>query len=69
MENILEIEDLVVHYETDDEVVEAVNNIKLTMKKGEILGLVGETGAGKTTTALAIMGLLPEHVGAIKKGK
>ncbi len=69
MENILEIEELVVHYETDDEVVEAVNNIKLTMKKGEILGLVGETGAGKTTTALAIMGLLPEHVGAIKKGK
>lgn len=68
-ENILEIEDLVVHYETDDEVVEAVNSIKLTMKKGEILGLVGETGAGKTTTALAIMGLLPEKVGAIKKGK
>ena len=68
-ENILDIEDLVVHYETDDEVVEAVNNIHLTMKKGEILGLVGETGAGKTTTALAIMGLLPEKVGAIKKGK
>ena len=68
-ENILDIEDLVVHYETEDEVVEAVNNIKLTMKKGEILGLVGETGAGKTTTALAIMGLLPERVGAIKKGK
>ncbi len=68
-ENILEIEDLVVHYETDDEVVEAVNNIHLTMKKGEILGLVGETGAGKTTTALSIMGLLPEKVGAIKQGK
>ncbi len=68
-DNILEIEDLVVHYETDDEVVEAVNNIHLTMKKGEILGLVGETGAGKTTTALSIMGLLPEKVGAIKQGK
>ncbi len=68
-ENILDIEDLVVHYETEDEVVEAVNGIKLTMKRGEILGLVGETGAGKTTTALAIMGLLPERVGAIKKGK
>ena len=68
-ENILDIEDLVVHYETEDEVVEAVNGIRLTMKKGEILGLVGETGAGKTTTALAIMGLLPERVGAIKKGK
>ncbi len=68
-ENILDIEDLVVHYETEDEVVEAVNNIRLTMKRGEILGLVGETGAGKTTTALAIMGLLPERVGAIKQGK
>ena len=68
-DNILEIEDLVVHYETDDEVVEAVNNIHLTMKKGEILGLVGETGAGKTTTALSIMGLLPERVGAVKQGK
>ena len=42
-ENILDIEDLVVHYETEDEVVEAVNSIKLTMKRGEILGLVGET--------------------------
>lgn len=68
-ENILDIEDLVVHYETDDEVVEAVNSINLSMKKGEILGLVGETGAGKTTTALAIMGLLPDGVGAVKQGK
>ncbi|MBE5890200.1 MAG: ABC transporter ATP-binding protein [Lachnospiraceae bacterium] len=68
-ENILEIQNLVVHYETQDEVVEAVNSINLTLKKGEILGLVGETGAGKTTTALAIMELLPEKVGAIKKGQ
>ena len=43
--------------------VEAVNNISFQLKKGEVLGLVGETGAGKTTTALGIMGLLPSKVG------
>ena len=67
-ENILEIRDLVVHYETGEEVVEAVNNIALNIGKGEVLGLVGETGAGKTTTALAIMGLLPEKVGHVVSG-
>lgn len=58
-ENLLEIKNLVVHYETDDGVVEAVNNLSLSIAKGETLGLVGETGAGKTTVALSIMGLLP----------
>lgn len=67
-ETVLRIKDLVVHYETDEEVVEAVNNINLAIGKGEILGLVGETGAGKTTTALAIMGLLPAKVGHIIQG-
>ena len=67
-ENILEIKDLVVHYETDEEVVEAVNNITLEIGKGQILGLVGETGAGKTTTALSIMGLLPAKVGHVIQG-
>lgn len=67
-ENILSIKDLVIHYETDEEVVEAVNNISLDLKKGEILGLVGETGAGKTTTALGIMGLLPEKVAHVIQG-
>ena len=56
---ILRLKDLVVHYETDEEVVEAVNGINLELEKGKVLGLVGETGAGKTTTALSIMGLLP----------
>ena len=67
-ENILSIKDLVVHYETDEEVVEAVNNIRLDIGKGQILGLVGETGAGKTTTALTIMGLLPPKVGHVIQG-
>lgn len=57
-EKLLEIEDLVVEYHTDNGVVHAVNGISLELSKGEIIGLVGETGAGKTTTALSIMQLL-----------
>lgn len=48
----LEVKDLVIQYMTQDGVVHAVNGINLTLDKGETLGLVGETGAGKTTTAL-----------------
>lgn len=68
-ENILEIKDLVVHYETEYEKVEAVNGISLSIGKRETLGLVGETGAGKTTTALAIMRLVPNPPGKIIKGE
>lgn len=67
-ENILEVKDLVIHYETDESVVEAVNNITITLEKGKVLGLVGETGAGKTTTAYGIMGLLPPKVGHVIQG-
>ena len=63
---ILEIKDLRVTYETDIEVVEAVNGISFQIEKGKTLGLVGETGAGKTTTALSILRLLPETTGRIK---
>ena len=58
-ENLLEVKDLSIHYTVDKSVVKAVNNISFTIKKGEALGLVGETGAGKTTTALGIMRLVP----------
>lgn len=67
-DKILEIKDLVVQYRTDESVVEAVNNISLTVERGESLGLVGETGAGKTTTALSIMQLLPEFNAKIISG-
>lgn len=56
---VLEIEDLVAHYETHDGVVEAVNGVSFTIERGDALGLVGETGAGKTTIALSVMNLLP----------
>jgi peptide/nickel transport system ATP-binding protein len=57
-ENILEIRNMVVEYHTDEAVIHAVNDLNLTVKKGETLGLVGETGAGKTTIARAILRIL-----------
>ena len=69
MEDILlDIKNLEIQYVTDEEVVHAVNGIDITLKRGESLGLVGETGAGKTTTALAILKLLPRYTGKIKNG-
>lgn len=68
-DTLLEIKNLSVRYTTDEESVCAVNGIDLELKKGQIMGLVGETGAGKTTTALAIMGLLPKYVGKIPEGE
>ena len=64
----LEIKDLQVKYKTMDGVVEAVNGIDLTIEKGKTLGLVGETGAGKTTTALSILRLVPNPPGEITGG-
>lgn len=65
---VLKIEHLTVHYELEEETVEAVNDISLTLGKGQTLGLVGETGAGKTTTALAALKLVPDPPGVIKQG-
>ena len=64
----LEIKDLQVKYKTMDGVVEAVNGIDLTIEKGKTLGLVGETGAGKNTTALSILRLVPNPPGEITGG-
>ena len=51
---VLDIENLVIHFELEEETVYAVNGVSLKLGKGKILGLVGETGAGKTTTALDV---------------
>lgn len=67
--NILEIKNLHVHYITEDETVRAVNGVNLSLQQGESLGLVGETGAGKTTTALSIMQLVPYPPGVITDGE
>ena len=67
-DKVLEIKDLVVHYETSDACVQAVNGISLSIDKKQTLGLVGETGAGKTTTAMSILNLVPNPPGKIKNG-
>jgi len=66
--NLLEIRDLEIQYVKDDETVHAVNGISVDIAEGETLGLVGETGAGKTTTALGIMRLITGPTGKIKSG-
>lgn len=68
MNKILDIQDIVIHYETDDGIVKAINGVSLSLDEGKTLGLVGETGAGKTTLAKGIMGLLPKTTGRVKKG-
>lgn len=72
MENnakLLEIKNLTVQYKTDLDTVHAVNSLDLELDYQETLGLVGETGAGKTTTALSILRLLPQPVGQIISGE
>lgn len=67
--NLLEVRNLTVQYKTDLETVHAVNDISFSIRPRETLGLVGETGAGKTTTALSILRLLPYPVGQITSGE
>lgn len=66
---LLDIRGLRVEYHTDEEVVYAVNGLDLTIAKGESLGLVGETGAGKTTTALSVLRLIADPPGKIVDGQ
>ena len=66
---LLEVKDLVIHYETDDGVVKALNGVNIHIGVGETLGLVGETGAGKTTLAKGIMRLIPNPPGKILGGE
>ncbi|MDR3164307.1 MAG: ABC transporter ATP-binding protein [Synergistaceae bacterium] len=66
---VLELRGLEAVYETDDGIVRAVNGINFSIAERETIGLVGETGAGKTTTALSILRLLPERTGRIPSGQ
>ncbi|MBR6585494.1 MAG: ABC transporter ATP-binding protein, partial [Firmicutes bacterium] len=68
-DEVLRVEDLTVYYETDEGTAKAVNNLDLVVRKGKTVGLVGETGSGKTTTALSILRLVPDPPGVIKSGK
>ncbi|MFA7620952.1 MAG: ABC transporter ATP-binding protein [Aminobacteriaceae bacterium] len=66
---LLEVSDLNVVYKTFEGTVAAVNGLGFSLHKGKTLGLVGESGAGKTTTALSIMGLVPSPPGVINDGR
>lgn len=66
---LLDIRDLSVRFNTDSGVVEAVNHLNLFLHKGKALGLVGETGAGKTTTALAVLRLIQTPPGEVTNGE
>lgn len=68
-EYILDVENLVVRYETEDGVVNALNGFDLKLKSKQTIGLVGETGTGKTTAALAILRLIPDPPGVVECSK
>lgn len=69
MADFLEVKDLVVEYTQNKQTVHAVNGVSLRLEKGKTLGLVGETGAGKTTIAKAIMRILPDIAARIAGGE
>ena len=68
-QTLLKIKDLTVEYKTDDNLIQALSSVDLEIKKGMTLGLVGETGAGKTTIAKSIMRLIPSPPGQIISGE
>ena len=68
-ENLLTINDLTVEFTSDRETIHAVNHVSLEINRGETMGLVGETGAGKTSIAKAILRILPKPQGRIKGGQ
>lgn len=68
-EKLLEIKNLTVHYQSYDATVHAVENLNLSLGNGETLGLVGETGAGKTTTVKSIMRILPTPPARVVSGE
>lgn len=68
-EKFIEVKDLVVEYTSDGDVIQAVNGVSFSLEHGETLGLVGETGAGKTTIAKSILRILPQPPARVKGGQ
>jgi peptide/nickel transport system ATP-binding protein len=67
--SLLEVRDLAVDYRVGKEIFPAVTGVSFDLKKGETLGFVGESGCGKSTIALALMGLLPKEEGRLTAGE
>ena len=68
-QKLLEVKDLTIQYVTEDGIVRAVNHVDFSIDRGAFMGLVGETGAGKTTTCLGILQLLSSATGKIASGQ
>ena len=66
---LLNIKDLKTYFFTDDGIAQAVDDVSLTLRQGETLGIVGESGCGKSVTALSIMRLIPQPPGKIVDGE
>lgn len=65
----LSVKNLVVEYTSDGQIVQAVNGISFDLEKGRTIGLVGETGAGKTTIAKTILRILPDRAAFVRSGQ
>ncbi|MGB5975444.1 MAG: ABC transporter ATP-binding protein, partial [Nodosilinea sp.] len=68
-DTILNVKHLTVHFEVDDQQIQAVNDISFQVKRGQTLGIVGESGSGKSVTSLAVMGLVPSPPGKVVNGE
>ncbi|MBS1646031.1 MAG: ABC transporter ATP-binding protein [Bacteroidetes bacterium] len=68
-ELLLEVKNVVVEFQTEDEVVTAVDGISFSLRRGETIGIVGESGSGKSVSALSAMGLIPSPPGRIVSGQ
>ena len=67
-DHLLDIRNLTVSFDTDDGVFSAVDNVSFIVKRGEIVGLVGESGCGKSVTSLSILKLIPTPPAKIESG-
>ena len=67
-ETLLEIKDLVASFQTDSGLVRAVDGVSFSVERGKTVGVVGESGCGKTVTAMSIIDLLPKPSGQVLQG-